>query len=94
MSIQPEPDTHPVLRVKAPWRLKAESYIMFLKLKAIPQGSYDQLQEPWGGDDYGKFERGLGAVMIVRYSDTPVGRSIHVLSKFRSLAKALVKLFF
>lgn len=77
MSLQSEPDTYPVLRVKAPWQLKAESYMMFLRMKDLPQGLYDQLEEPWEGDQYGKFEGGLGAVVIVRYSDTPVGRSSH-----------------
>jgi hypothetical protein len=73
MSLQLEPDSHPVLRAKAPWPLKAESYLLFLKLKELPKGVYDQLEEVWGGDEFGTFEGGLGAVMIVRYSDTPAG---------------------
>jgi hypothetical protein len=73
MSIQPEPSIHPVARTKAPWPLKAESYMMFLRMKELPKGVYDQLEEVWSGEEFGKFEGGLGAIMIVRYSDTPVG---------------------
>jgi hypothetical protein len=47
--------------------------MMFLWTKGLPKGVYDQLEEVWGGEEYGKFEGGLGAIMIVRYSDTPVG---------------------
>jgi hypothetical protein len=73
MSLQPEPDAHPVLRAKAPWALKAESYMMFLKMKELPKGMYDSLEETWESSEFGDFKGGLGAVMIVRYSDTPVG---------------------
>ncbi|EAT81211.1 hypothetical protein HBH56_132940 [Parastagonospora nodorum] len=73
MSLQPEPETHPVSRAKAPWAMKAESYLLFLKLKELPQGVYDELEEVWAGDEFGKFKGGLGAVVIVRYSDTPAG---------------------
>jgi hypothetical protein len=83
MSLQPEPETHPVSRVKAPWTLKAESYLMFLRMKELPKGVYDGLEEVWGGDEYGKFEGGLGAIMIVRYSDTPVGMSFSFHCKVR-----------
>jgi hypothetical protein len=83
MSLQPEPDTHPVLRAEAPWYVKAESYNIFLRLKDLPQGAYDPLEETWGGNDYGKFEGGLGAVVIVRYGETPVGRPTRLLSRFR-----------
>jgi hypothetical protein len=76
MSLQPEPECHPVLRAKASWHVKAESYNMFLRLKDVPQGSYDTLEGPWEGDEFGEFEGSLGAVVIVRYSETPVGRSI------------------
>lgn len=78
MTLQPEPETHPVLRAKAPWQLKSESYMMFLKVRELPQGLYDQLEEVWAADEFGTFEGGLGAVMIVRYSDTPVGRSLQL----------------
>jgi hypothetical protein len=47
--------------------------MMFLRMKELPKGVYDQLEEVWGGEEFGKFEGGLGAIMIVRYSDTPVG---------------------
>ncbi|OAK97761.1 hypothetical protein IQ06DRAFT_280464, partial [Phaeosphaeriaceae sp. SRC1lsM3a] len=73
MSLQPEPETHPVARAKAPWPLKAESYLLFLNMKELPKGVYDKLEEVWEGEEYGTFKGGLGAVMIVRYSDTPVG---------------------
>jgi hypothetical protein len=75
MSLQPEPSTHPVLRAKAPWSMKAESYLLFLNMKELPKGVYDTLEEVWENDDLGTFKGGLGAVMIVRYSDTPVGMS-------------------
>jgi hypothetical protein len=65
---------HPVLRSEAPWTLKAESYLLFLKLNKVPEGLYDQLEKSWGDEGLGTFEGGLGAVMIVRYTDTPVGR--------------------
>lgn len=67
---------HPVQRSPAPWTLSAESYLLFLKLKELPRGLYDGLEEAWGDEGLGRFEGGLGAVMIVRYTDTPVGRSI------------------
>jgi hypothetical protein len=73
MSLQPEPEIHPVQRAKAPWPLKAESYMMFVRMKELPKGVYDRLEEVWGSEEFGKFEGGLGAIMIVRYSDTPVG---------------------
>jgi hypothetical protein len=79
MSLQPEPEMHPVTRAKAPWAMKAESYLLFLKFKELPQGVYDELEEVWAGDEFGKFEGGLGAVVIVRYSDTPAGKSFHFL---------------
>lgn len=72
--------THPVQRSPAPWTLKAESYLLFLKLKTLPEGLYDRLEEAWEDESMGRFEGGLGAVMIVRYTDTPVGRSIFFLS--------------
>lgn len=65
---------HPVQRSPAPWTLKAESYLLFLKLKELPQGLYDRLEEAWQNESLGRFEGGLGAVMIVRYTETPVGR--------------------
>lgn len=72
-SLQPEPHSHPVQRSKAPWDLKAESYMMFMMLKELPRGAYDELEEAWGGKEFGEFRGGLGAVMVVRYTDTPVG---------------------
>ncbi|KAL5113801.1 hypothetical protein ACEQ8H_008302 [Pleosporales sp. CAS-2024a] len=73
MSLQPEPHVHPVTRVKAPWPLKAETYVLFLRMKELPARVYDPLEQVWEGEDHGQFKGGLGAVMIVRYSDTPVG---------------------
>lgn len=65
---------HPVPRSKAPWKsLRAESYSLFLKLKELPQGTYDEFEKAWDDEGAGKFAGGLGAVIIVRYSDTPVG---------------------
>ena len=68
-----ENETHPVQRSLAPWTLKAESYLLFLKLKELPLSLYDRLEEAWEDENLGRFEGGLGAVMIVRYSETPVG---------------------
>lgn len=70
-----ENEMHPVQRVPAPWTLKAETYLLFLKLGTLPAGVYDQLEQAWGDEGSGRFEGGLGAVMVVRYTDTPVGRS-------------------
>ncbi|UPX13062.1 uncharacterized protein EKO05_0003590 [Ascochyta rabiei] len=64
---------HPVQRLPAPWVLGAESYMLFLRLRELPRGLYDGLEEAWGDDGLGTFEGGLGAVVIVRYTDTPVG---------------------
>ncbi|KAF2033173.1 hypothetical protein EK21DRAFT_35011, partial [Setomelanomma holmii] len=75
-SLQPEPKLHPVPRAKAPWKLKAEMYTMFLRLKELPSGVYDELEKSWGTKEMGEFEGGLGAVLVVRYSGTSVGSSI------------------
>jgi hypothetical protein len=64
---------HPVTRVPASWKLQAESYILFMKLKEIPEGIYDPQEEEWGHEKAGKWTGGLGSVLVVRYSDTPVG---------------------
>ncbi|KAF1946788.1 hypothetical protein EJ02DRAFT_335040 [Clathrospora elynae] len=72
-TFEPEPEQHPVPRAKAPWKVKAESYMLFLKLNELPEGVYDPLEEAWADEGLGSFVGGLGAVMIVRYSDTPVG---------------------
>jgi len=68
-----EPEQHPVPRAKAPWKLMAECYTLLLKLKDLPKGVYDPLEAAWADEGLGKFAGGLGAVIIVRYSDTPVG---------------------
>lgn len=69
-----EPSQHPVLRSKAPWKnLRAESYSLFLSLKNLPKGTHDEFEKAWDEDGMGKFAGGLGAVVIVRYSETPVG---------------------
>jgi hypothetical protein len=47
--------------------------MLFMRLKELPKGVYDPLQEACGDKEYGEFKGGLGAVMVVRYSDTPVG---------------------
>jgi hypothetical protein len=64
---------HPVTRVPAPWKLQAESYMLFMKLKELPGGIYDPGEEEWGHEKAGKWTGGLGSVLVVRYSDTPVG---------------------
>jgi len=73
---------HPVPRAPSPWSMRAESYLLFLTLKALPEGIYDQLEERrWGGGNFseekekvGEFKGGVGTVMVVRYADTPVGK--------------------
>lgn len=65
---------HPVQRAPAPWTTRAESYLLFLKMATLPEGVYDALEEAWEDEAMGRFESGLGAVMIVRYTETPVGR--------------------
>lgn len=64
---------HPFHFVPSPWTLKAESYLLFLKLNNLPPGLYDPLESAWEDDGLGEFTGGLGAIMIVRYTDTPVG---------------------
>jgi hypothetical protein len=44
-------------------------------MKELPKGLYDSLEKVWEGGEFGAFEGGLGAIMIVRYWDTPVGMS-------------------
>jgi hypothetical protein len=72
--LQSEPGQHPVARISAPWRLKAESYVLFLKLGTLSEGTYSPLEETWADEELGTFMGGVGTVMIVRYSDTPVGK--------------------
>jgi hypothetical protein len=67
---------HPVRRAPAPWKLKAESYMLFCRLSALPEGVYDPLEATWADKELGEFRGGLGSVMIVRYADTPVGKSL------------------
>jgi hypothetical protein len=68
-----EAERHPVQRVAAPWTLEAESYLLFLKLSSLPDGLYDSLEDAWADPGLGEFKGGLGAIMIVRYTSTPVG---------------------
>jgi hypothetical protein len=56
-------------------------------MKELPKGVYDKLEEVWQHDDFGTFKGGLGAVMIVRYSDTPVGRLRNFYDNLRSSPK-------
>lgn len=70
-------ENHPVLRSHAPWTTKSECYSLFLSLKSLPEGIYDPLEAGDGGclgEEKGEFQGGLGAIMIVRYSETPVGK--------------------
>ncbi|KAF3002417.1 hypothetical protein E8E13_003334 [Curvularia kusanoi] len=66
-------EMHPVQRAPPPWTMRAESYLLLVRLKELPKGVYDGLEEAWEDEGLGRFEGGLGAVMIVRYADTPVG---------------------
>ena len=79
-------ELHPVPRAPAPWTMRAESYLLLLRLKELPEGLYDGLEEAWQDEGLGRFEGGLGAVMIVRYADTPVGRLCLVLCACKCLA--------
>jgi hypothetical protein len=72
-------EMHPVPRAPAPWTMRAESYLLLLRLKELPEGLYDGLEEAWQDEGLGRFKGGLGAVMIVRYADTPIGRLCLVL---------------
>lgn len=85
---------HPVQRAPAPWTMRAESYLLLLRLKELPEGLYDELEEAWGDEGLGRFEGGLGAVMIVRYADTPVGRLHYLFSTcfVSSIVKCIVSL--
>jgi hypothetical protein len=73
--LQPEPTQHPVARVHAPWTLKADSYVLFLKPGALPTDIYSKNEKTWANEELGKYMGGVGTIMIVRYSDTPVGKS-------------------
>lgn len=70
------PPEHPVARSLAPWSTKAESYLLLTHSRELPgAGVYHDCEAAWAGDEFGAFAGGLGAVMVVRYSDTPVGMS-------------------
>ncbi|PVI06646.1 hypothetical protein DM02DRAFT_609446 [Periconia macrospinosa] len=62
---------HPVERSEAPWTVKCETYWMLINLKSLPEGVYDKLEEPLL--QHGEFKGGMGFLMVVRYSYTPVG---------------------
>lgn len=67
----------PVSLFSAPWKLKAETYVLFLKLNTLPKGVYDVVEEKqWDDNKLGQFVGGLGAIMIVRYSHSPSGKSL------------------
>lgn len=66
--------THPVPLAPAPWSLRAETYLLPLRLASLPDGVYDALEESWGSEGLGRWEGGVGAVVVVRYVGTPVGR--------------------
>jgi hypothetical protein len=74
-TLHSELEQYPVPRISAPWRLKAESYVLFLKLGTLPKGTYAPLEETWADEGLGMFTGGVGTVVIVRYSETPVGKS-------------------
>ena len=58
----------PVPLFSAPWNLKAETYVLFLKLNTLPKGVYDVVEEEeWENNKSGQFVGGLGTIMIVRY---------------------------
>jgi hypothetical protein len=69
-----KPGQSPVRLFSAPWTLKAETYVLFLKLDTLPDGVYDAVEETWAGNGLGQFVGGVGTIMIVRYSDTPSGK--------------------
>jgi hypothetical protein len=69
-----EPGQHPVARVDAPWKLKAESYVLLLKLGSLPTGVYSSNEDTWADEGLGEFMGRVGTVIIVRYSETPVGK--------------------
>ena len=64
---------HPVQRAEAPWDVHAESYLLLLKLSSLPPGLYDPLESSWSDSSNGSFTGGLGTIMLVRYTSTPVG---------------------
>jgi hypothetical protein len=66
--------------------MKAESYLLFVRMQEMPKGVYDKVEEAWESDEFGTFQGGLGAVMIVRYSETPVGTSQPTITFKRSLS--------
>ncbi|KAF1808178.1 hypothetical protein P152DRAFT_462832 [Eremomyces bilateralis CBS 781.70] len=62
----------------APWKLRSESYLLMVRLpKTLPDGIYDPLEassEAFSDPARsGKHRGGLGAILIVRYTETPVG---------------------
>ncbi|EMC92857.1 hypothetical protein BAUCODRAFT_264299 [Baudoinia panamericana UAMH 10762] len=62
------------LEASAPWKCRAESYWMILQLQnPLPVDIYDQLEAEHPACTTAGFKGGYGMVMVVRYSDTPVG---------------------
>jgi hypothetical protein len=72
----------PVRVHPGPWNAKAEAYWLAINVKAgvdTDEGVYAPLEasSPSTSDpaNAGKHHGGLGLIMIVRYSDTPCGKS-------------------
>lgn len=63
----------PITPVPPPWALKATVYAFpFVPLGPLPTKAYSPLERT-GRTTEGSYVGGVGAIMIIRYSDTPVG---------------------
>ncbi|KAF2006776.1 hypothetical protein P154DRAFT_422340 [Amniculicola lignicola CBS 123094] len=74
--------SHPIRLAPAPWQTKSECYWLLMTLRSLPKGIYDPLEEEAIGlgteseerkKEVGEFKGGLGIIMVVRYTSTPVG---------------------
>jgi hypothetical protein len=73
-----------ISHVPAPWTTESECWLLTVFLGSkLPEGVYDPLEASSSAfansKEAGKFEGGLGMIMIVRYKETPVGRSLSTL---------------
>lgn len=66
--------------VPAPWELKGEAWWFMISLyggaeKGVGPGNFDSLEVKSKelAEEPGAFKGGLGAIMLLRYSESPVG---------------------
>ena len=56
-----------------PWTIRGDMYWLVLRMKTLPLGIYDPLEDAHLSSEANDFRGGFGLVMIIRYTDTPCG---------------------